>query len=280
MSEQLRDTRRPREFWDEKHRSFHRIKSSNSAFFDNVQERLKTSDTIQPVYGLFNYAENFMDVINICYAKGDSLDEIRATYVIPGLGRYRQLVGEIERFRGQMDTEHFYDRLQKPSAIHSAYTLLAWWLCFEADESAISELAPYVAPAGDDRLLDTILHRYQPDREVAEKPSCARSFGVLDQMIDATPDKRIKLAEKYLTNWGKTVGTLKALRSLGIQGESGLKSNEDLNASEQALGLAYKGFWAWELALVVRFFDIDDSSFADNEFYPVDLVRYRAGASE
>ena len=156
MSDKVRDTRRPREFWESKHERYFRLKSSNPVFFDDVQERLKTGDSIQPVYGLFSYAEGFMEVINYCYNKGDELDQIRETHVIPGLGRYRQLVGEIERFRGQMDSEHFHDLLHKPNATHSVYTLLSWWLCFEVDESDISELAPYVAPAGDDRLLDTI----------------------------------------------------------------------------------------------------------------------------
>ena len=277
MSDKVRDTRRPREFWQGWLEDLH-DRNHDPSYFDRVQERLKTGDSIQPVYGLFHYATWFMEEINYCYSRGDELDQIRETHVIPGLGRYRQLVGEIERFRGQMDSEHFFIRLNIPSDTHSAYTLLSWWLCFEVDESDISELAPYVAPAGDDRLLDTILGRYQPDRVIAEKPSCARSFGVLNQMIEATPDKRIKLAEKYLANWGKTIGTLKGLNSLGIQGETTMKSNEDLIASESSLGHAYKGFWAWELALVVRFFDIDDSSFADHEFYPVDLAHYRVKA--
>ena len=136
---------------------------------------------------------------------------------------------------------------------HSVYTLLAWWLCFGVEAEDIKELAPYAAPEGKDRLIDTILQRYQPDRAVAEKPCCARSFGVLNQIIDAEPDKRVKLVEKYLANWGKTVGTFKGLTSLGVQVDTSTKSNDELIASVDKIG-AYKGFWAWELALLRAFF--------------------------
>ena len=276
MNTVMRDTRRPPENWDEQ-LEVQRKRVHNPNFYDEMQERIKTKDSIQPVYGLFNYVEDFMDEINYCYCKGDDIDSIRELYVIPGLGKYRLLISEIERYRGQMDSPYFYINLLKPNATHSAYTLLAWWHCFAVDTDDVKELAPYVAPEGKDRLIDMILQRYQPDRAVAEKPSCARSFGVLNQIIDAAADKRIKLAEKYLANWGKTVGTFKGLKSLGVQGEVGVKSNEELIASVENLG-GYKGFWAWELALVVRFFDIDDSSFADHEFYPKDLAHYQFGS--
>lgn len=276
----MRDTRRPPERWDEQLES-RRSRVHNPNYYEEVQERIKERDSIQPVYGLFTYAQDFMEEINFCYCRGDDLDSIRERYVIPGLSRYRLLVGEIERYRDQMGSAHFCRALVKPNTAHSAYTLLAWWLCFGVAAADIKELAPYVAPAGEDRLTDTILQRYQPDRVVAEKPSCARSFGVLNQIIDAAPDKRIQLAEKYLATWGKTMGTLKGLSSLGIVCEPGLKSNKELRESHdaQAMRLSYLGFWAWELALVVRFFDIDDSSFADHEFYPRDLAHYHFASS-
>ncbi|KAG0929670.1 hypothetical protein G6F31_017268 [Rhizopus arrhizus] len=36
----------------------------------------------------------------------------------------------------------------------------------------------------------------------------------------------------------------------------------------------YMGYWAFEAALVVMLFDIDDSSFRDHEYYPADLVAH------
>ncbi|WP_428680745.1 PoNe immunity protein domain-containing protein [Photobacterium sanguinicancri] len=34
--------------------------------------------------------------------------------------------------------------------------------------------------------------------------------------------------------------------------------------------------WCWESALIVKLYDIDDSSFIDNEYYPKDLVHWKS----
>ncbi|MCL1933400.1 MAG: DUF1911 domain-containing protein [Candidatus Azobacteroides sp.] len=36
----------------------------------------------------------------------------------------------------------------------------------------------------------------------------------------------------------------------------------------------YSGYWAWEVAAVVKLIGLDDSSFKDNQYYPYDLVHW------
>ena len=114
MSNVMRDLRRPPENWDEQ-LEVQRERVHNPNFYEEMQERIKTQGSIQSVYGLFYHTAGFMDEINLCYCKGDDLDSLRERYVIPGLDKYRVLVGEIERYRGQMDSEHFYISLVHPN---------------------------------------------------------------------------------------------------------------------------------------------------------------------
>jgi len=39
----------------------------------------------------------------------------------------------------------------------------------------------------------------------------------------------------------------------------------------------YSGYWAWELAALVKVMGLDDSSFKDNPYYPYDLVHWTGG---
>lgn len=39
--------------------------------------------------------------------------------------------------------------------------------------------------------------------------------------------------------------------------------------------LRYRGYWAWEVAAVVKLMGLDDESFKDNPYYPYDLVHYK-----
>ncbi|PTS96017.1 hypothetical protein DBR11_19980, partial [Pedobacter sp. HMWF019] len=39
----------------------------------------------------------------------------------------------------------------------------------------------------------------------------------------------------------------------------------------------YAGYWAWELAALVKVMGLDDSSFEDNAYYPYDLVHWVPG---
>jgi len=41
----------------------------------------------------------------------------------------------------------------------------------------------------------------------------------------------------------------------------------------------YSGYWAWEIAAVVKIMGLDDSSFKDNPYYPYDMVHWKGAAT-
>lgn len=274
-----RDTRRPLEFWNDrlasKHKVFH-SKDQVAIYRESLQSGSSAPPEIRDLQR--KYCELYLEDITFSYCRGDSLDEIKEKYIDKGIDRYVFTCDEIDKHKEEIRRPYWEHQLFYPHEVHSAYSMICWFVCFEADPKKLGRIAPYLAIAGKDRLVDTILQKYQPDREIAEEDKCGRTFKLLQSVMDVDEAKAIKNLEKYLANWGKLMGTLKGLRSIGVTGTEGAKSNESLIANlDTVKNIRYRGFWAWEVALVVRFFNIDDSSFCDHEFYPKDFARYRPG---
>jgi hypothetical protein len=41
----------------------------------------------------------------------------------------------------------------------------------------------------------------------------------------------------------------------------------------------YSGYWAWEVAAVVKILGLDDLIFKDNPYYPYDMVHWNGAAT-
>lgn len=247
------------------------------------KERLERGDAkgdaIDTIKGSFTRL--YLQDITYTYCRGDDLDEIKRKYIDIGIDRYIVACDELDKYQDELEEGQRYwlKSLFYPHYVHSAYSMVSWFVCFGADEKKLGRIAPYLVRAGEDRLVDTILQRYQPDRQIATEDKCGRTFKLLQSVLDVDESKAIKNLEKYLASWGKLMGTLKGLESIGLTGTRGAKSNESLIANLDTIkNISYRGFWAWEVALVVRCFDIDDSSFRDHEFYPKDLAHYQPGS--
>ena len=79
-------------------------------------------------------------------------------------------------------------------------------------------------------------------------------FSKLYKVIESEPEQRPNLVKAYLEAWYK------------------LEGSPDYHLMDTD---AYIGYWCWEAALVVKLYDIDDSSFIDHEYYPKDLVHWQ-----
>lgn len=210
------------------------------------------------------------------YSRGDGLDDIDEKHFKELLKRYEFLANELASGNPKKYVVGFGDDKLQVSDVHSVYTILAWCLCFETvlDSPSIRSLFTHLCKPNFDRLSDTVRSSFADVAGISES-ACAypRAFGLLDQIIDAEPSQRAELVSKYLVNWPKHISQLK-FNSLAFncsKSGSSLKSRKDLVAG---MNNHFKGYWAWEAALVVKFFGIDDSSFKDNEYYPYDLVHY------
>lgn len=207
------------------------------------------------------------------YCRGDSLAAIEQFRIQLLADRCVEVAQEIKT-QGYLEKRYFFINMIDPHDIHSVYCLLCWLLCFNVDPEKIAAFAPIIAPAGKDRLIDSVLSRYQPDREIALASGNAATFQLLDDCITATDEQRVEFLQKYIKDWGKLLSNLKGLSSIGIHRQKKL-TNKTLHKELEGKNITYKGFWMWEVALLVKFFGINDEPFRDNEYYPADMVHYK-----
>ncbi len=276
----MRDGRKPREFFDKSINLIIKFVSRRNCveLYDKACDR--ESHPVQKIGPLrYGYTQEPLEVVPRMYSRGDDLTEIKNGAILPITDRYLFLCQEMKR-HGVEEIFSLGDQSEATSGIrpdgpestyHSVYTWLCWFICFGADPAKIADIAPFLCKAGKDRLIDTVLKSFQPDRVVAKTCMNPETFGLLDKVIDAPPSERPQLIETYLEDWPKFMGHLGGLKSIGIAGTNSVRDRETLIA---AMNDHYQGFWAWEAALVVKFFNIDDSLFKDSEFYPYDLVHF------
>ncbi|PID64258.1 MAG: hypothetical protein CR977_04155, partial [Gammaproteobacteria bacterium] len=273
---QPRDARKPLEYWNkmdtslEKHRS---IERSHELYKMACERRPDGA----PLLSLLDRGVRvFLESVCYFYSRGDNLDRIREQSLMPAIQNSLFFQSELAEHPERAGGWEYLTKVGKnASGAYEAYVFLAYCVCLDLDIDTMQKLSPVFAKAGEDRLVDLILRQYQPDRVIAASAAQPKIFGELDKLVDATPKQRIKLIEKYLDRWAVQISKLKGLALWGgVDGLRGAKSNADLD-TEKFIKPSYSGWWAWEVALMVRVFGIDDSSFANHVLYPVDLARYR-----
>src|SRR5690606_16630693 len=108
--------------------------------------------------------------------------------------------------------------------------------------------------AGKDELLDRIAVALGDTGRPVASGVLYQQYAPLLEAIDGPENKRAAAVKKFLEGW------YKGSRNVYWHG----------NDKDDDSG--YMGYWAFEAALVVILFDIDDASFRDNVYYPKDLV--------
>ena len=216
-----------------------------------------------------NYFGYYMRILSARYSRGDSIKLLKSE--LPELmQRFRHTIergreiaamapvsendfqGKIEPYKHLIDIS----RGRAPD-LHSTYSIIAWLVCLGAKQEDIAEVASFFE-AGVDALVDRLFLPYVSGRQLAEKIICPKHYGLLYEAIDAPTEQQAKLIKKYLKNWRSIH---KETNSFGVNAFTGIEKTD-----------SYIGFWALEVAAVVKVFDIDDSGFINNEYYPADLV--------
>ncbi|MDT4873275.1 hypothetical protein FQZ97_1085120 [compost metagenome] len=111
---------------------------------------------------------------------------------------------------------------------------------------------------GKDALMDALLNKCGSPGPQFTELRIGRHFKTLLAVIDAEPAKRPALMKKYLNGWFAAHKRYSGFR--------------DLDKIDEKFG--YTGYWSFESALMVKLWDIDDSSFRDHPHYPGDLVHW------
>jgi hypothetical protein len=267
----MRDNRKPKSHFDEllaiQDQYFHSV--DQIATFQRVNEA--SASEVREFGALTSlYCREFAADIPLMYSRGDSMAEIYEKRGADLGRRYATTAAEIVD-QGYSQQNFFNINLSDPHGIHQAYSILCWLICFGTSEEDMQIIAPEFAPAGKDRIVDLVLGRYQSGRNIAIGSGHSPTFQLLDDLVDADSATRITIIKKYMKSWGKLLSNLNGLGSVGIFRKRKL-TNKTL---DKDVGGAYKGFWMWEVALAVKFFGIDDSSFLNDEFYPAELVHFK-----
>lgn len=208
------------------------------------------------------------------YGRGDDLDEIYNDYFKEMMVRYEYPVGLMRDGHPQKFIVPEDNYRLSPYHLHSVYTLMAFCLCFmdDFDQQSFEEFVTYLCPSGQDRLADIVRAKFTDVTLIADVSGSAKCFDILTKIVDASPAQRPYLVRQHLDNWPVSVAKMGFTSIGGSNVPDTAKTKGDLVAG---MDDHYKGFWAWDVALVVKFFDIDDTTFRDNPFYPADLVHFR-----
>jgi len=271
-------------------------------YIENNKEKFGTTDEWIDFDPLIGRALNLLGCTSYAYTRGDSLNWIETTIIQPSVEYLLKSCKEIEKqnrkgreffWGGSGNNSHENSRmvLTKNDAF-SVFTLIAWLLCFDIEEKNMQAIIPFIAPEGIDPLVDSILKRYQPGRIIGhsneiEKIYTKPVFECWHKIGNSTGKEQVSLIHTYLDDWAlllsqkaKGSGEITGMYSLGLIIGAAHKSNKTLSKEIEGKKYpSYNGHWAWEVALFVKFFNIDDSSFRDHPLYPVEMVDYKKESS-
>ena len=240
--------------------------------FSNDERRLEDgSKNLSLIKG--TAIESQIKYILVKYCLGHELDDIRDSHLDELLLRLKYLADILLVGHPQKKFIGFGDVPSLANQFHSAYSILCLLICLGAEKDSLTEISQILIEQGSDRFLDVVCGFYYSDRPIADSSAWPEAFQLLDNIVTADKSERPDIVGRYLDEWHKTVN---AIEYPSISLVLNRKSAQIHSASqiEEMIGNNYNGCWAWEAALAVKFFNINDASFKDHAFYPYDIVHY------
>lgn len=182
------------------------------------------------------------------YSRGEAINEVAAELpaLLAAFHRARVAIPEPWNLRSLDDYVE-------------AVWLLSLAILFDADASAFQTLVTDLGQGGKDGLYDRLVASRQPGAPVVEPLVHPKPYQPLLEALAATPEQAGALVVKFLKQY--YAGMKKA-------------SWHDTHLAADA---GFFGYWCFELAALVKVHRIDDTLFADNLYYPRDLVQASAG---
>ncbi|QBG34928.1 PoNe immunity protein domain-containing protein [Litorilituus sediminis] len=245
----LRDTLRNKEYFDEN------ITFCEECLAEDIEE-IKTGNFADKVKmkKSFRLVNDILTLAHQKYSRGDDLAEL-VPYVFKALEcrQWQKLYADALPEKEQ--TARIGLEEIREEYLENWFHWLAIAYCLDMGQGYYQQVIELIANQGQDGLLDNIAVKMgDTDRDIAENLLFKKRFDKLYKVVEAEPDKRPALVKAYLDAWYKLYGSL----------DTHLLDND-----------AYDGYWCWEAALVVKLYNIDDSSFIDHEYYPKDLVHWQ-----
>ncbi|KIP98350.1 hypothetical protein RU07_22135 [Agrobacterium tumefaciens] len=188
------------------------------------------------------------------YSRGDSFDEIR-----PNVWRWIELKELQARVYATTPAEFhkvraMYERVTLDT-VYDALTMMAFSkaLHFSGDER--KRLLKAIGHSGEDALIDIAAVKMGDNvRQASSTSKFPKVYGPLLEIWGSDPERRADAVVAYGKSWKKKMRPI--------------YWSDNLNGGEGA----YFGYWAFELALSVILFNIDDKALRANPYYPADVV--------
>jgi len=154
--------------------------------------------------------------------------------------------------------------IDKQKLLNGLYThsskILSIGVLLEIDKDKFNKISErYIEEGYKDFILDSLVHAQYPSHPIAKELQFPKETYIqkLSAMLKASSKQEAELiAKDTLENHFYTKQTLQA--------DYGNHKTE-----------FYAGYWAWEVAAVVKVMGLDDSTFKDNSYYPYDMVHWK-----
>lgn len=201
----------------------------------------------------------FDDAIQICilrYGRGDTILSMRDS-IYQALQMRELKVSTLQSIAAEKpNVAQMYDKLNLYN-YRDTLTLLCFVLASGGNRETIERTLKACDYGDQDLLIGKVFALLEhPPKTPAEKLVFHKMYTPLLAVMEAEPEARPALMKKFLEGWYKSM-------------KPAAWYNTDRPDSGEG---AYYGYWCFEAALIVRLLDIDDSSFRDNVYYPVDVV--------
>ncbi|UTV26482.1 PoNe immunity protein domain-containing protein [Photobacterium atrarenae] len=246
----IRDTLKDKAYFDES-------VEFRLEWIDDRRNGLKSKEKLPPYRKMlhaFRIVNNLLELMHARYSRGDDIAAMREDLCLTLEYRewqkhYADALSEDEQSKRVGREELREDYMEQ---------FLKWFAfayCVGMGDSYYRKMLDLTGNKGLDILFDSIAVKLgDTERPIGGKLLYPKRFKPLYQVIDAEPAQRPELMKAYLDAWYDLIG------------------RPDYHLMDTD---AYDGYWCWEAALVVKLYDIDDSSFSDHPYYPVDLVHYK-----
>ncbi|WP_024609553.1 PoNe immunity protein domain-containing protein [Pseudoalteromonas sp. TB64] len=246
----LRDKLRDKDYFDE---NIEFSIETIEEYIDDLKtdQSLTTESKMKFAFGIVSYLVSLM---HERYSRGDNLLEFKV-HLDMAL-EYRQWQ---KHYADALPENEQVERIQweelHEDDMRRTLIWLAFAYCLDMGQAYYQQVLELIANQGQDGLLDNIaVAMGDTTREVAQSTLFKKRFGKLYKVVEGSPEQRPALVKAYLDAWYKAEGS------------------PDYHLMDTD---AYIGYWCWGAALVVKLYNIDDSSFIDHEYYPKDLVHWQ-----
>ncbi|AXR00025.1 PoNe immunity protein domain-containing protein [Pseudoalteromonas piscicida] len=245
----VRDTFRDKSYFDEA------VEFYEETILEDVAELDSSDLTIEiKMRTCFDLINNIISLMHVKYSRGDSVIEFNP--LLNDAITYRRAQ---KKFADELPLEAQAERIDleelHQSDLRNYLKLFCFAYCLNMGKDYYLQLLELIGNQGQDALFDKIaIALGDTDREIAADTLFKKRFDKLYKVVEGSPEQRPALAKSYMEAWYV------------------LEESPDIHLLDND---AYDGYWCWEIALVVKLFNIDDSSFIDHPYYPKDLVHWQ-----